>query len=128
MRLAYWLGILLALPGGMAEAETLTWKVRHEYPYSLSLAFYSANRSHEWPGNGRAYVLNKWEPFSIKISCDRFEKICYGAWAYTGRGSEYTYWGVGPNNKHGCTNCCYTCNDGEISEIVLTQNGPTELE
>jgi hypothetical protein len=113
---------MLALCAGLPatlHAESLTFYIRHEYPYSIWLEFFSESRAYVWPGGGRAYNLNSWQTQTVTLSCQSNERICYGAWAYTGRGTQYHYWGVGPQRRHTCTDCCFVCNGQETREIVL---------
>lgn len=110
-------------------AETLTWRVSHQYPFAVNFELHSDNRNHAWPGDGRTWLLNNWETHTFTITCKRFEKVCYGAWSFTGYGSEYKYWGQGPNRQHSCTDCCYTCDGSDTREIVLgSGGGPVEEE
>jgi hypothetical protein len=92
-----------------ASAETLTWHVRSNYPYTVELKFYSATRNHVWPNNYEVWLLNDYLIHTFSLTCRRGEKICYGAWP---RGNTRYYWGVGQNNQS-CADCCYTCNGDE---------------
>lgn len=90
-----------------AQAENETWQIRSSYPYQAQIEFYSQDRRGiAWPGGGHAYDLNDSARHSFSLNCQPGERICYGAWV-TGRGSRY--WGVGPDNAHSCTDCCWTC-------------------
>ena len=100
-----------------ASADTLTWQIRSTYPYRLYLEFYSQNYDHSWPGGGEVYVLDDSRFHTYRLNCRRGEKICYGAWVTT---DESTYWGVGPYNGYGCSDCCLVCG-GRSNRITLSQ-------
>jgi hypothetical protein len=107
----------LALPT-TAAAETMTWRVKSTYKYKVQVAFYSQARKYEWPGGGDAYNLNDSETHEYPIRCEEDEKICFGGWV---TGNAKKYWGVGYNNAHDCTNCCFLCGGGEIPTQVLNE-------
>jgi len=110
------LAILVFLAAKPAEAETLTFQFRSEHPNIVDLELYSDNRAnHVWPGHDRVYVLDDYKRQSIGISCQRGEKICYGAWV---RNRTGTYWGVGYQNSTRCASCCYVC-DGTRTEVIV---------
>ena len=103
-------------PPAQAQSE-MTWQIRSTYKYKVQVAFYSMDRKgHVWPGVNRAYNLDDSEVHNIRISCLGGEKICYGAWV---TGESKLYWGVGNNNEHRCSNCCYTCSGGATQVINL---------
>ena len=104
----------LAWPATAAAGE-MTWQVRSTHPNKVQIEFYSQQRKHAWPGGNRAYNLNDDEVHSFSLNCNSGEKICYGAWV---NGNSKTYWGVGMNDRHGCDNCCYSC-DGDTAVIRL---------
>jgi hypothetical protein len=116
------LALVLAFAGAAmvkpqaASAETMLWTFQSKYRYKVQVAFYSQNRGHEWPGNGEAYDLNDYDDHTMNLSCNRGEKICFGAWA---TGNATTYWGVGAKNSHHCDSCCFTCGGGDIPRQVL---------
>lgn len=99
-----------------AQAETLTWHLRSDYPYVVSLEFYSQGRNHAWPGSGKVYVLDDSEAHSFRLGCNAGESICFGAWV---RGNSDRYWGVGAENAQHCSDCCYVCNGGETDLRIL---------
>lgn len=100
-----------------AKAATFTFNMRNSQYYAVEVELYAQNRRHVWPGGGEVYYLDDGEEKQIYISCQRGEKICYGAWI---SGDTDTYWGVGKNNSHRCSNCCYTCNGRSSRAINLT--------
>lgn len=93
----------------IAQGETLTWQMRSYHRNAVEVQFYSQNRNHMWPSSGRVYALDDYKVHTFRISCVQGEKICYGAWV---AGDSTSYWGAGKGGKHGCNDCCYTCNGG----------------
>ena len=104
---AFLVAAALMLPT-LSFAESLTFKVRSYHKNAVELAFYSQNRNHEWPGNGKVYVIRDYEVHDYKLSCVKGEKICFGGWVQGGK----TYWGDGRGGKAACSSCCFTCNGG----------------
>jgi hypothetical protein len=101
--------VMATLTARTAAAAEMTWTMTSNYEYQVSVAFYSQDRDHVWPGGDDSYVLKDSRAHSFTLSCHRGEKICYGAWPTGGRST--TYWGVGRNNRQHCSNCCYTCGE-----------------
>lgn len=118
-------GLLILAQPTSAIAETLTWKIRSEYKYSVSLEFYARDRSHVWPGGGKVYVLRDADTHTYTLSCDSGEWICFGAWS---RGNPSRYWGVGKGGHYGCEGCCYQCNGGTTDLRILTPHSPSALQ
>lgn len=110
---------LLALTAlvSVAKAATFTFNMRNSQYYAVEVELYAQNRRHVWPGAGEVYYLDDGESKQIYISCQRGEKICYGAWI---SGDTETFWGVGKDNQNRCRNCCYTCNGRGTRLIDLT--------
>lgn len=102
------------------EATTPTpymvWRVRSDYRYTVSLAFFSQDRrGHYWPGNDQAWILNDSRVHEYHISCRTGERICYGAWP---KGNpRKSYWGVGFGGQQRCSRCCQLC-DGRVTGII----------
>jgi hypothetical protein len=109
-------GLAIVMTAAPAAADTLTWRVRSEYPYRVQLEFYSTTRSAAWPGDGQAYDLNDSATHTYHLECYSGEKICYGAWV---TGDSTKYWGAGYGGTESCTACCYVCGAGETDVIVL---------
>ena len=107
---------LSALLAPSAYAADITFAVKNSHPNAMRLELYSQDRDYVWPGDDKDFYLDDGETKQIPISCNEGESICYGAWV---DGDEETYWGVGPNNKEKCEDCCYTCEGGETEEIDL---------
>ena len=99
----------LAFP---ALAQNVTFHIKSNHPNKVQVEFYSQSRNHAWPGGSKAYNLDDYATHSYRLNCNTGEKICYGAWL---SGNQNKYWGVGMNNRRGCTGCCTTCNGGSIS-------------
>ncbi len=99
-----------------ASPTQVTFQIKSNYPHKVQIAYYSqTRRGHAWPGGSQAYALNDYNVHTHTLNCTPGEKICYGAWV-TGGGSKY--WGVGANNRHGCSNCCSTCGAGTLSHTL----------
>ena len=92
-------------PGTGGGPATITFRVRNSYRYRMQVAFYSQDRNLVWG----AFDLDDRATHDLTLNCRSGEKICYGAWP---TGTSSPYWGVGPNNSHGCTRCCWTCGGG----------------
>lgn len=107
---------LPALMGAPALADDVTFVMKNSHPNALEVELYSQDRKHVWPGGNQVYYFDDGETKNIPLSCKSGETICYGAWV---SGDKGTYWGVGPDNKESCTDCCYTCEGGETEEIDL---------
>jgi len=106
------------------RADTEIWEIMSTYPYKVQIEFYSMDRRGlSWPGRGRAFTLYDSKMHKFDLECRFGEKICWGAWDVTNRGTTGSkYWGVGENNQHSCTACCWTCGlKGEPRSINLTQ-------
>jgi hypothetical protein len=99
-----------------ASAETLHWRVKNNYAYTIYIAFYSQSRSVAWPGWSRSYILNTDATYDVDLSCYSGEYICLGGWLGPG---FRNYWGVGYNKSQGCADCCYACggDDPPIQEL-----------
>lgn len=112
--------LLAALPcigtPNAAAAEEITFVIRNSHPYALYVELFSDDRNHSWPGGGDAYYLDDGGTWDITLSCRSGERICFGAWV---DGDEDTFWGVGPDNRATCRDCCYDCEGGETEEINL---------
>ena len=117
-RVAAALSLAVLLSSHAAHAGDVTFQIKNNHPNAMRLELYSQDRDYVWPGNGKDFYLDDGETKSLPISCNEGESICYGAWV---DGDESTYWGVGPNNKQTCDNCCYTCSGGETEEIDLEE-------
>ncbi len=99
-------------PGG----GVLVWHIKSNYKYKVQISFYSQDRSVEWPGNGQAWGLNDYSTHEYTMRCRLGEKICFGAWV---TGDSSIYWGVGADNSHSCSNCCFVCGNGETAVQVI---------
>ena len=114
---------VLAAASPPAQAETETWQIQSHYRYQVELQFYSQDRNAVWPGGGRAFLLDDSKMHSFSLECNPGERICYGAWdVLTGNRTGRKYWGVGQNDRKGCTDCCWTCGrKGAPRAITLTR-------
>ena len=109
---------LAVLIAPAAHAGDVTFQIKNNHPNAMRVELYSQDRDYVWPGDGKDFYLDDGETRQLPISCNEGEKICYGAWV---DGDEETYWGVGPNNKETCEDCCYTCSGGQTEEIDLEE-------
>jgi hypothetical protein len=109
---------LLTAAPVQAMSETLAWRFANESGQALSVELYSQKRQgHVWPGDGQVWTLpGNGVMYTSPISCERREKVCYGAWLPNDEG---TYWGVGRNNGKACDDCCYDCTGIQTQVIRL---------
>lgn len=98
-----------------AQNVTMTWKFKAFHKNIVDVQLYSQNRGNVWPGSSRVWSIKNFETQNMPISCVAGERICYGAWV---RGTGSSYWGVGQNQKHRCSNCCYTCQSNTATPII----------
>ena len=112
----FFAALVVMLTVAPARAQSLTFHVRSNYPYIVSLSFYSDDRSHAWPGGDQVWILDDYETHTFNLGCIPGEKICLGAWV---RGNSDRYWGVGYGARQYCSDCCYICNGGETPVQVL---------
>jgi hypothetical protein len=101
--------LALAPVSAMAEASSITFKMRSFSKYAVEVNFFSKSRNNVWPSSKTVYVIRNYDVASYKLSCLQGERICYGAVV---KGNSKRYWGVSTTGKQGCSNCCYTCNGG----------------
>jgi hypothetical protein len=101
-----------------ASAGEVTFIMKNSHQFRVQVELYSQDRNHVWPGNNKVYILDDEETKRIPLSCNEGEKICYGAWV---DGDASTYWGVGPNDKQQCEDCCYVCQGGNTETINLVE-------
>lgn len=114
-----WVAVLLAVClgiSGAARADSLRWTLNSDHPNVVDLEFYSQDYNRAWPGNGKVYYIDDYNKHTYTLNCRYGEKICYGAWV---RNDESTYWGVGPDNRYSCSNCCGVCGKGDMVGITL---------
>lgn len=101
------LGVWLFLqPGPAAQADVLPMSIASHHPNIVSLEFYSQNLDRSWPSGEEVYTLDDSKTHQYMLECRGGEQICFGAWV---RNQPKTYWGVGRDNTHHCTDCCYVC-------------------
>lgn len=111
--LGLWLFIQWALT---AQADVLPMSIQSHHPNIVSLEFFSQHLDRSWPGNGQVYTLDDSKTHRYVLECRGGEQICFGAWV---RYMPKVYWGVGNNNEHECSDCCYVCGqDGSNVRIL----------
>ena len=115
MRLWIMALVALVVSTGAAFADPMKWNIRAFDKYAVDVTFYSQNRKAAWPGNGQVWTIRDYKVHSFSLNCIAGEKICYGGWV---RGNDKKYWGVGHNNAHRCTGCCYTCGSTVETPVV----------
>ncbi len=112
--------VLVLMAGSTISAgsknDSITFRIQSNYKYKVQVAFYSQDRDYSWPGGDQAYNLNDSDVHSFPLTCRRGETICYGAWV---TGDDDQYWGVGMDDAHTCSDCCYECGDGSTPVIEL---------
>jgi hypothetical protein len=97
---------LLSAPAANAEEVQMSYYLRNMLPHAVVIELYSQSRRHVWPGDDKVYLLLEGERKAVQIRCEARERICYGAWI---NGSAQINWGVGPDNRETCTDCCAIC-------------------
>ena len=69
---------------------TVTFQIKSNHPNTVALSFHSAtDRSRVWPDDGNVYVIDDRNVHTYRLSCERGEQICYGAWVNGGALSSY---------------------------------------
>lgn len=93
-------------------ADNLTLKGTNSTATKIMIKLYSQDRKgHVWPSTTSHYPLTPGQTATFKMSCNKNEKICYGA----KRENAHSYWGVGFEGKNKCTSCCTSCNNGTFT-------------
>jgi len=116
--------ILALLACGGASADTMTWKFRNQSEETLFTQLYSRERGQVWPSQSEAWHVDPTGIFYEQpISCVAGEYVCYGAWNRDKRLS----WGLGPEGKGGCSDCCYHCGEGALAWVTLFIHGESRL-
>lgn len=109
--------LIAALPGQL-RADDLIVRMESEHPNSVSVMFYSTSRDFIWPGNEEVFLIDDDGVHTYPLQCEAGEQICYGAWV---RGDDKSFWGVGRNDNHDCSDCCFQCSGGETRIITLSE-------
>lgn len=107
--------LVLGLLPNSAQSASFDWRWANRSGETIHVELYSKGRNNVWPGNGRFWIAapnNR--VYSNRISCQRGEYICYGAWLAD---DENTWWGAGKGGQQACNNCCYHCN-GRSSQVI----------
>jgi hypothetical protein len=112
-------GALLALaltamvtPAG-AQSGQITFLFTNNTSYTLYARFFSHKRKAVWPSSTTAYTLADRRQYTIVLSCQVQELVCYGAfWK-----DESKQWGVGAKNLLDCHDlCCTLCTPPEADK------------
>lgn len=106
--------VLIAAVGwvGTARATDMEVSFLSNHPNIVDVQLFAQERSNVWPGGSRVWTLKDSDRRWTTISCHYGEKICYGAGV---RGNYNRYWGVSLDNNQGCSNCCFSCEGGDVS-------------
>ena len=118
MRLLVLAGLFVAAMSAVASAENLTVRMESTHPNIVSLRFYSNTREYLWPDNDDVFIIDDNGVHTYPLQCQSGEQICYGAWV---RNDEASFWGVGPDNRENCSDCCFQCEGGETDIISLVR-------
>ncbi len=106
-------------PDRGAGANGFLFHFRSEYPSTINLEFYSANRNTVWPGGNIVFYLYPGQTETYSLQCIQGEQLCYGAWVP----GTPVFWGLGDAVRQGkpaqCTDCCYVCGSGQSFIISL---------
>ena len=108
--------LLAAVAPVAAQADEMAFFMKNKASRAVVVELRSRERDHVWPGDGQVYLLETGESKSVPIACEAGENICYGAWL---NGDDRTVWGVGPDNDHPGSDCCYICAPKTTAEIDI---------
>jgi hypothetical protein len=97
------------------------FKISNSYKYLVHIRFYSQDRSHEWPGDRKVWIMDDSKSHTFRLACRTGERICFGAWAPP---RANPYWGVGSSNNESCQGCCIACGGSSAFATNLVYNGP----
>lgn len=103
-----------------APDNTLILLIKSLDSYTVDVNLFNASATLVWPGSNRVWSLDDSKTHRFVISCRDGEKICYGA---SRRGNSDVYWGVGPDGRRGCANCCTTCGTGALTMTLNAYEG-----
>jgi hypothetical protein len=112
MALGMVLAVALFFTAPAAKAADMTWPMVNNTQFKIVFQFYSRSRSAVWPGGGQVWYVWPGQRYTQVLRCSAGEYICYGAWV---EGNSSINWGVGPGGNLGCSNCCYTCTQGNVA-------------
>ncbi len=101
----------------VAQADTITFKMRSFNKNTINVKFFSPSRKVNWPA-GKMFVLNDMKAHDMKLTCVAGEQICYGA----ATANKSAQWGVGIEGKGTCKTCCYRCSNQVTGIIDINQN------
>jgi len=92
--------------------KTMTWLFTDLCPDGVSplLKLFDVTIKKSW---GPYWFPIYGQTYKIKISCEKGDKICYGAW------TNNLYWGCGKGCKQYCPNCCTRCGAKTMANINL---------
>jgi hypothetical protein len=105
------------------EPITMTWVVSDQCNNgsSIDYKFYDFAHHLVWPSSSTHYSERYGDTYRSSLSCVDGSKVCIGA------NSGSSYWGVGLNGTHSCSDCCYYCDGGTHSYTFgCTPNPPPD--
>jgi hypothetical protein len=96
-----------------AQQNVMTWPIKNNSARKIEVRFFARGRHAAWPEAGRVFAFDPGQARDIAIhGCIDNEQVCFGAWVageLNGR-----FWGVGPDGKQGCKDCCHSCKEGKV--------------
>lgn len=90
-----------------AGADTLSWSLRNDHPYTVYVRFFSKEFNRAWPGGENSYVFDDGRDRRVTLACNTGERICFGGFTKSRR----AIWGVGEYGTESCEACCRICGD-----------------
>jgi hypothetical protein len=98
-----------------AQSDVYTFKVRSLHPNAVQIKFYSqVRKGHQWPTSKTAWDLRDDDVHELGMTCNKNEKICWGAWVKGGGRPE---WGSGVGGTDDCKTCCFICRNGATQGV-----------
>ena len=110
------LAAMAMLAPAAAQADEMAFFMKNQTGRAVAVELRSRDRDQVWPGGDKVYLLDKGAAKSVPVACNAGENICYGAWV---AGDDRVTWGVGPDNDHSCSDCCYVCVGKTTAEVRI---------
>lgn len=105
------------------SATNMTWTFEKTCNDGLTtyLKLYDRDSGAVWPSTSTSWTFSRGERLNKTISCDKGNRVCFGAAneADDTRG----YWGIGIGHFLGCTDCCRSCGSASEATIELRCGG-----
>lgn len=103
--LAVTASLVLPLTAPQSRADTLSWELRNDHPYTVYVRFFSRTFDRAWPGGEDTYIFDDGRDKLVTLACEPGEQICFGGFTK----SRQSIWGVGEFGDGSCESCCRTC-------------------